>query len=205
MAQHYIVGFGSLMSHQSRKKYSGIDSQAIAVSVSGWQRGWISSCQIEGFTSLGAYQSTNSLLNAMLIPIPAIDETLRKREKNHHFVAISLESIDVHGKQPDLNTFSADGDDKFWICEAKQKSQAVKDFPIFQSYVDTCFAGCLESASLQFAKEFIDSTHGWEGHWINDRAEPRYPRAADVTEKMQVRIDSLLEAANVLQHRKPAI
>ena len=36
-----MIGYGSLLSHHSRRQYSNIDCQAIPVTVQGWQRGWV--------------------------------------------------------------------------------------------------------------------------------------------------------------------
>jgi len=41
--------------------------------------------------------------------------------------------------------------------------------PILQTYVDVCITGCLE-VSEEYAIEFITSTSGWDGAWLNDRA-----------------------------------
>ena len=47
-------------------------------------------------------------------------------------------------------------------------------YPILQTYVDICVLGCLEF-SREFAVEFIQSTVGWDGPWLNDRPVPRRP------------------------------
>ena len=51
---------------------------------------------------------------------------------------------------------------------------ASSNHPILQTYVDICISGCLEF-SREFAVEFILSTIGWDGPWLNDREVPRRP------------------------------
>ena len=46
--------------------------------------------------------------------------------------------------------------------------------PLLQTYVDICVLGCLEF-SREFAIEFIQSTVGWDGPWLNDREVARRP------------------------------
>ena len=40
--------------------------------------------------------------------------------------------------------------------------------------VDVCLLGCLEFGE-EFVKEFIQSTSGWDGPWLNDRKTGRRP------------------------------
>ncbi|KAJ3006030.1 UNVERIFIED_CONTAM: hypothetical protein HDU68_004304 [Siphonaria sp. JEL0065] len=41
--------------------------------------------------------------------------------------------------------------------------------PIPQSYIDCILAGALLQHGPAFARDFIEWTQGWQGHWINDR------------------------------------
>ena len=60
--------------------------------------------------------------------------------------------------------------------------------PILQTYIDVCLLGCLEQ-SAESAAEFITSTAGWDGPWLNDREIARRPW---LRQKEYKRIDSLL-------------
>lgn len=240
--QHYVVGYGSLMSHDSRLRYSSINCSGLPVLLSGWQRGWVTNCAIEKFTSVGAIRSPNvteraaenaavntvqnTAINALLIPVEQISPDLQQREQNYRFSPVEESQLSPYFDHHSLPSHAA----KFWVCEVLVPSKACNKHPIYQSYVDTCLAGCLENADDNFAKQFIYSTFGWhpthEGqldlskvkstvptnevpakthlinsHWINDRDNPKYPRAANVNESIQQNIDKLLNSLNILQYR----
>lgn len=55
--------------------------------------------------------------------------------------------------------------------------------PILQTYVDVCITGCLE-VSEEYAIEFITSTAGWDGAWLNDRAY-RFADGCDIQRSRQ--------------------
>lgn len=51
--------------------------------------------------------------------------------------------------------------------ELLPSAPADRAFPISQSYVDIIMRGCL-SISIDFARRFIETTHGWEhGEWLD--------------------------------------
>merc|ERR1712187_978804 len=62
-------------------------------------------------------------------------------------------------------------------------------FPMLQSYIDVCILGCLEY-SEEFAIEFINTTSGWDGPWLNDRKLARRPWVHQPSYKV---IDELLK------------
>lgn len=205
--QHYVLGYGSLMSHDSRFRYSNINSKGVPVILSGWERGWVTSCKIENFTSVGAIQNSKEEIGALLVPVEEISSELQNREKNYRFTAVDQAQV-----RPFFNNDSVPQEQaKFWVCEVLNPSQACHRRPIFQSYVDTCLVGCLESANESFASHFIETTFGWDVlsreenassmHWIDDRDGPQYPRAANVPEPIQNKIDELLRNTNILHHR----
>ena len=82
--QHYVLGYGSLMSHDSRLRHSDIDDDGLAVTVSGWQRAWNMSCSIEWFTCVGAVipEDQGQTINGVLVPVAEISDKLKKREQN---------------------------------------------------------------------------------------------------------------------------
>lgn len=202
--QHYVCGYGSLMSHDSRYRYSGIDTQAIPILVDGWERSWNMASPGENITCVGALPKASSMLNALLVAIDEIDDNLRKREENYHFIELPVEVIELHAMVNESNTvnnFSLDRA-RIWICQVANPQSSTVSHPIYQSYVDTCISGCLEHVDEEFAANFVRQTLGWDGIWINDRNAGKYPRAAHVNIEMQKRIDDLLYTQGVLRHRQ---
>ncbi len=195
--QDYIVGYGSLLSHDSRLRFSDLDISPIHVTVAGWHRSWSVRCEFELQTYVGVQQDDNSKLNAVLIPTDEITPALIEREKNYQFVQLcpsALSSANNGAKIPE--------NAKFWICQPKHRRPADRDYPVNQSYVDTCLIGCIESGDDQLALEFIRSTSGWRHRWHNDRHDSKYPRAARITDAQIKRIDALIARSGMLHHRR---
>ena len=76
------------------------------------------------------------------------------------------------------------------------------DYPILQSYLDTCLKGYLEFGE-DFAVEFLETTGGWSKFWINDREVARRPWIYEGKYKV---LDELLarhpSSGNTFHHRK---
>ncbi|WP_338294487.1 hypothetical protein [Planctobacterium marinum] len=203
LSKHYVVGYGSLMSHDSRLRYSQIDAEGIPVHVTGWQRSWNMNCPDNRYTCVGALPGGQTeTLNAMLVPVAEITPALQQREQSYQFTQLDLASIQAHNAEQDAELHAQLNDAVVWICQVEQPGTASTNFPIFQTYVDTCLSGCLQHVGVDFAMHFIERTRGWQGHWVNDRHEPRYPRLAALDSDMHLRIDELLEQAGLLQFRQ---
>lgn len=201
--QHYVVGYGSLMSHDSRLRFSQIDADGLPVHVSGWQRAWNMNCPDNLYTCVGAVPGDDThSLNGMLVPVAEITPQLRQREQSYHFVRLTGDAIQHHDNDDSVKLQSLMEDAVVWICQVTEPGCAQASYPIYQTYVDTCLSGCLEHVDEEFAALFVTQTQGWQGVWINDRQAPRYPRLADLNTDMHHRIDALLHETGVLQYRQ---
>ena len=191
------------MSHDSRYRYSGIDVAGIPVEVAGWHRAWNMASPGENITCVGAVpHDSDAMLNGLLVEVEAIDDDLRKREQNYHFIELALETLSIHCENTESQLQANPEACKVWICEVANPQASKETHPICQSYVDTCLSGCLEHKDRDFALQFIAQTAGWDGYWLNDRDNPLYPRAAKVEGAMHQHIDALLEEAGIIQFRR---
>lgn len=191
------------MSHDSRYRYSGIDVAGIPVEVKGWHRAWNMASPSENITCVGAVpDESDTMLNGLLVEVEAIDDDLRKREQNYHFIELALETIIIHCESTGSQLHADQQPHKVWICQVANPQFSKKTHPICQSYVDTCLSGCLEHKDHAFALQFIEQTAGWDGYWLNDRETPLYPRAARVESAMHQQIDGLLEQAGIIHFRR---
>lgn len=205
--QDYLIGYGSLLSHDSRSRFSNVVCPNIPVVVHGWRREWLARGLAEFQTGLGVSQVESASLNAVLLPIEQISDELRHREQDYRFVQVDHTKVTASQQSPlalaELAKISADPEHKkIWICANLHKYQANLDYPIYQTYIDTCLVGCFDSSIDNFAADFIQNTHFWQHTWINDRHKAQYPRAATVTQEQQKRIDELLEHYQVLRYRQ---
>jgi hypothetical protein len=208
--KHYLVGYGSLLSHDSRSRYSNIFCPNMPIVVDGWQREWLARGLADLQTGLGVSQIASASLNAVLLPIEQISPQLRKREQDYQFVEVDPATIVAAEESPLATTElikiqSEPDNNKIWICANLHKEQANQHYPIYQTYLDTCLVGCFDLGIENFAAKFIQSTYFWRHGWINDRNDPRYARAATVTQHQKQHIDRLLEQHQVLRFRQDAI
>lgn len=205
--KHYLVGYGSLLSHDSRSRYSNIFCPNMPIVLEGWRREWLARGLADLQTGLGVSQIESAQLNAVLLPIEQISTELRTREQDYQFVEVKpasikaslgsslahTELIKIHAN-PDKN--------KIWICANLHKKQADFHYPINQTYLDTCLVGCFDLGIDNFAADFIQHTHFWQHGWVNDRNNSRYVRAAKVSQQQRIQIDQLLEQQQVLKYRR---
>lgn len=200
--KHILLGYGSLLSRDSRERHSGIYTQGLPVRVSGFKRAWVTRSLQEKQTYVGAVADNTSQLNAQLIPTD-INPSLRAREKHYRFVEVPSSAIEqvvpLSSSKPRSNQSchnaalrDALSNHQLWLCETLLCHHASNDFPVSQSYIDTCLTGCFEHGGLSEATAFIEQTHGWDHPRVNDRGSPLYPRAARISTQRLAQIDALL-------------
>lgn len=191
-AQHYVLGYGSLLSRDSRERYSQIFTPGLSVDVTGFQRGWVTRSIAEQQTYVGAIADRRSHLNALLIPT-TINPQLKDREKDYRFVEVGVHALSFTGAPMSEPLFNALEKHSFWICETLQVLPATEQFPVHQTYIDTCLSGCFEQGGESNAQTFVTQTKGWEHPRYNDRNAPKYPRAANLDSGLHSKIDAILK------------
>ncbi|AXT37998.1 gamma-glutamylcyclotransferase [Alteromonas sp. BL110] len=191
--KHMVLGYGSLLSKDSRERYSNIFTKGIPVTVSGFERAWVTRSIHEQQTYVGAVANAHSQLNAQLIPTQ-INPALQEREKDYRFVEVSPKSLSFQLHQGEVTDALNERFSQFtfWICETLACEPASEAFPVNQTYIDTCMAGCLEHGGIKEAERFVMHTSLWEHPRVNDRTQPKYPRAAKVNNETIERIDRIL-------------
>nr|WP_297348285.1 hypothetical protein [uncultured Glaciecola sp.] len=176
---HIVVGYGSLLSKQSRDKHSNIKSLPLPVIVNGWERAWVTKSDDEKQTYVGAYQNSSSSFNGHAF-YTNIDEKLLQREQDYRFSKLMLDKLDF-GVAINLSMLEVLSQHTIYVCETLQKELPSKEFPVNASYIDTCLKGCLEVGGVDEARRFIKTTKHWpEVFKLNDRLKPKYPRAATI-------------------------
>jgi hypothetical protein len=161
--------------------------------VKGYIRGWWARTGVVGFstTFVGAIPDVSGSMNGVVYAV-SDDELDRtdKRESGYTRTDIT-NSVEILG-----GSFRPKG--KVWVYLNKFKDQhelknslPSADFPIVQSYVDICLAGCLQiqqgfPEAGDFAAEFIQSTREWSKYWENDRVNPRRPFGIPMAQDIDV-------------------
>ncbi|MEM8594700.1 MAG: gamma-glutamylcyclotransferase family protein [Pseudomonadota bacterium] len=191
---HFIIGYGSLMQTQSRRRTVPNATTVYPIALRGYQRGWYIKGVPFGFstTFLGITPKPKAQLNGVLYQVnhnELLDTDKRESGYCRHKVATS--DIDVLAGDPSLTESS-----HIWVYASHPGKTTVPSprFPIVQSYVDIFVSGCMELETQYqltgFAKRCITSTHDWSTHWVNDRLHPRRPF---IFQPKSIKIDKLLK------------
>jgi len=190
--KNYIVGYGSLFNTKSLQRTLPSVSYIEPMYLNNYLRSWnaIENKTVTlSTTYLGIQKSKGSRLNAILFEIDeSLLDNLDKREFLYTREEVNLEDVELISSK-----FSISSDDKIWIYITNTPEKPSKQYPIIQSYVDTCISGCLELEEKfnieNFANDFINTTINWSKSWVNDRI---FPRAPHVHQAYAYKIDELL-------------
>jgi len=180
--QHYIFGYGSLISSSSRR-ITGIAGDSLAVRVHGLERTWVS-WKGTKMRAVAARVMPNTLCNGVLFEVPE-SELENFDERETHYVRTQL-SHDQIAYLPGYAALALNS--KVWVYLYDHDKHGLQNAPIVQSYLDVILLGCHE-ISPHFAQEFIQHTFNWE-NWHDDRHQPVYPRAQLHTQAIE--LDQLL-------------
>jgi hypothetical protein len=189
----YIIGYGSLMQDESRKRTTPNANIAYPVKVNGYRRGWFTKGSGVGFstTFLGVVQSKAGALNAAIYLIDVTEiTTMDRREFSYCRLAVEPGNYSLLKQDIPLSPGQA------WIYVNKPETIATANrrYPIVQSYVDVFLSGCLELEQRfdleDFAQQCLVTTSNWSIQWMNDRI---YPRRPFIYQPKAGRIDQLLK------------
>ena len=186
MEQNYIVGYGSLLSKESRAR-TGISGDALPVRINGISRGWNLAAPDYHMTAVGVMVDQGSYINANMFPVLENElENFDSREIGYDRTKVNVDDIAMllGGAVPYGN---------FWMYTGQKSSKPSISSPIAQSYIDVILDACLRGYNEDFAREFIKTTQLWEYPWVDDRNKPRYPRAIHLKPDIRRRINKMLE------------
>jgi len=172
-----LLGYGSLMNADSRKRHSAIVHEGIPVTVKGYARGWVTRAYHEQQTYVGAWPDNLARMNAQLVPV-TFNPSLQKRERDYRFEPVCLSQLEFAVKAASDEFLSWLESKKLWVCHSLEIKPSDGDFPVNASYVATCLQGCEEVQGQAGIETFVTQTQHWPD-WINDDLDnPLYPRAA---------------------------
>lgn len=191
---NFIFGYGSLINDSSRNCNCEFIHEAIPARIShefNYRRIWNYKNPTSQMFALGIEKCNENIkpstINGVIFPV--IENDLHKfneRELNYILKEIPKNMIET------LSWINIPKSSKIWTyvpnINSSNNNRAHYDNPICQSYIDLCLEGCLKYGE-DFAKEFLDTTFGWNEHWINDRLLPRRPW---IHQPLYMKIDNLL-------------
>jgi hypothetical protein len=168
----YIIGYGSLMQDESRKRTSPQAGPAHPVDIRGYRRGWFARAEAVGFgtTYLGVLPSRESHLNAVIYQVE-VTEVIATDQREISYCRTVVAMSDI---KPLEREFLLAPDGQIWIYVGGPQSVATPDlhYPIVQSYVDIFLSGCLEQEQrfglTELSQRCLSTTADWSEHWVND-------------------------------------
>lgn len=175
----YLIGYGSLIDEESKKRTDSTVRHNIPVVVKGYERYWGVHGNAPGLnaTFLSVREQKKAFFNGVMYQLkqPSHIEKYDQREKVYCRKELSLAQIQILDTPPSKEA-------QIWIYVPHQdlKQSPTADFPVVQSYIDVFMRGCIQIGEKyqlpDFAKQCVLTTQGWpDKHWVNDRIFPRRP------------------------------
>ena len=201
----YIVGYGSLINEQSKKRTDETAQDNFPVLLKGYKRTWGIYGDFPGVnaTFLIVLEDPSSSFNGVIYKLinPNKIQEYDKRESIYCRQAVSSDQLKQYaGILPNQK--------QIWIYSSRQKviHPPSTQYPIVQSYVDLFIRGCIEMEEKfkirHYARNCIITTGHWSSHWVNDRIFPRRP---SLFEPYASKIDLLLKESLPEQFKKISI
>ncbi|MEM0921479.1 MAG: gamma-glutamylcyclotransferase family protein [Pseudomonadota bacterium] len=182
----HFFGYGSLV-HRGTHAYP----VRMRADLLGWRRVWRHS-RHRKVAFLTATRSPGSRISGLIAAVPGADwAALDARERAYDRIRLGpLEQPDAQAL--DLHVYEA---------SAQHIAAPGLRHPILLSYLDTVIGGYLAEFGQSGAEAFFETTDGWDGPVLNDRAAPLYPRAQELDAQARALVDSALAtlAAQVQQ------
>jgi hypothetical protein len=197
----YIVGYGSLMQDESRKRTSPQAGPAHPVELRGYKRGWFARSAVFSFgtTYLSVVEDRESGLNAVIYEVDLAElGATDRREALYCRAAVAWTEVKLL-EQDFVSAPSAQA----WIYVSKPENVATPSaqYPIVQSYVDIFVSGCWSRSSALAVRVFRSSASRprptGRSTGVNDRIHPRrpfayQPRARQIDDLLSKRLGSFL-------------
>jgi hypothetical protein len=199
----FVFGYGSIINNASRRstlqsistqlasRDQGVDDAVLATLSPefGYKRCWCYRSST-GFTALGlkycaegSYERQSlTEISGVLFPVPN-SEALKAfdlREAGyrrvpipHHLISVvtAVDSFDTDRSGPT----SVHGKVWVYIPECSRLSEPDENFPLLQTYIDTCIRGCLDWGGSALVSKFLKATSGWNEFYLNDAPMSRRP------------------------------
>ena len=178
-------GYGSLVNRDTlRTSYVG----AVRAELHGFRREWgvqskKAPRKVSGLTVTA--EKGTSVQGLLVIDfaenLPDVDE----RERNYDRIRLSDLDLDLEDN-PGVSDFYV------YLAKPVHRGRGDPDHPILQSYLDAVLQGYRREFGDDGLKRFVTETHGWTQPVLQDRHDPVYARAVDLSEEERVLFDALV-------------
>lgn len=172
MKTPYYFGFGSLVNEHT------LPANALwhKATLTGWRRSWRHPIDAEQrWAAMDVVADENSSIEGLLVVGGGeIDDYLTAREAGYKPHPLNHEQLQVDGSLP------AQAEVYLWTSKSPHTDNT--QLYLMQSYVDVVMAGYLRNFGEAGLERFVQTTDNWHLPVFDDRAQPRYPRAVQLSE-----------------------
>lgn len=179
----YFFGYGSLVNRDTHAF-----KDAHPARLKGWRRMWRPTHLREvGFLSVVA--DKDSWVDGLIAPVPDADwHALDLREANYERIAAEHMVEHPLPHAPQIAVYSV----------PDEHSRAPQEgYHLLLSYIDVVVQGYLREYGAAGAQHFFETTDGWNAPVLDDRDDPRYPRACRLSRDETDVVDAALAALSV--------
>lgn len=195
--KYYIVGYGSLISNESRSKTQESGDE-FPIKIKGFKRSWniqVDNSRIGKTTFLGINKNKNYWFNGSLVEIKKNSLVeFDKREKSYVRHLLNKEEIEFYDKNMN-DKFDFDNS-KIYVYLNKKEFEGFPtgEYLISQAYIDICIIGGL-NFSEQFVNDFIKTTYHWSQHIRYNRKEQS--KHIHYSKEQLAKVDLILKENNL--------
>ncbi len=174
-----VFGYGSLVNRGTLPPYVHAERRT----VKGWRRAWRKRSPglgVVGACSLSVVEAPDEEIDGLVVTFEdGMLETITAREHNYDPLRLA--------DDPDVIIFRA---------KAEVDDYGDHEHPILLSYLDATAQGFLREFGEEGLDRFIATTDGWHVPIVDDRAQPRYARAQQLSSAEEKRINQLLRSVD---------
>lgn len=177
---NFFFGYGSLVDRRTHNY-----TPAFQATAKGWRRAWRATADRDA-AYLTALPDPTCAIDGLIAAVPPEGwPALDKREAAY---------ARRDASQAVAHSTEADGVVIYAIAAERLLPPSGKH-PVALSYLDVVIAGYLQEFGTSGAERFFATTLGWqEAPFVDDRRQPRYPRAQPLSDAVRLVVDSQLVA-----------
>ena len=158
----YFFGYGSLVNRNTHDYPDAHPAQ-----LQGWHRAWVR-CAGRDTVFLSVVRQAGTTIDGLIAAVPGSDwAALDARETGYARIGSGAAVSHPLADQPPVAHYAVPADTHV----------QTGDHVILLSYLDVVVQGFLREFGEAGVTRFFETTAGWHTPVLNDRADPRYPRA----------------------------
>ncbi|MDO9524815.1 MAG: gamma-glutamylcyclotransferase family protein [Gemmobacter sp.] len=175
-ADHFF-GYGSLV-NRATHAYAG----GLAAHLTGWERVWVHT-PARDLAFLSVRPASGVVIQGLVAQVPGRD-----------WAALDAREF-AYGRHPvTVDTESGPLSAQVYAVPGSESAEPSDRHPILLSYLDAVVQGFARESGPAGVAGFFSTTAGWKSPIMDDRRDPRYPRAQSLDKVTRAMVDDHLAA-----------